>query len=80
MQVRLWLSFVLSCAIAIAASSAHADSASVTVLGVRSLDGDDQLERRVSHALRNGVQRIEGYRVSDREISLAQMSLAHGCE
>jgi hypothetical protein len=80
MQVRLWLSFVLSWAIAIAASSAHADSAAVTVLGVRSLDGDDQLERRVSHALRNSVQRIDGYRVSDREISLAQMSLAHGCE
>jgi hypothetical protein len=81
MRVRLWLSFVLSWAIAIVASSGvRADSASVTVLGVRSLDGDDQLERRVSHALRNGARSIDGYRVSDREVSLAQMSLAHGCE
>lgn len=81
MRVRLWLSFVLSWAIAIVASSGvRAESASVTVLGVRSLDGDDQLERRVSHALRNGARNIEGYRVSDREVSLAQMSLAHGCE
>jgi hypothetical protein len=47
---------------------------------VRSLDGEDQLERRLSHALRNNARAIEGYRVSDREVSLAQMSLAHGCE
>jgi hypothetical protein len=59
---------------------AHADGASVTVLGVRSLDGEDQLERRISHSLRNSARGIEGYRVSDREVSLAQMSLAHGCE
>jgi hypothetical protein len=58
---------------------ARADSA-VTVLGVRSLDGEDQLERRLSHALRNSARGIEGYRVSDREVSLAQLSLAHGCE
>jgi hypothetical protein len=62
------------------AQKARADSASVTVLGVRSLDGEDQLERRVSHAVRNSTRGIEGYRVSDREVSLAQMSLAHGCE
>ena len=58
---------------------ARADSA-VTVLGVRSLDGEDQLERRLSHALRNSARSIEGYRISDREVSLAQLSLAHGCE
>jgi hypothetical protein len=80
MHVRFWLTFVLSCAIAIVASSARADSAAVTVLGVRSLDGDDQLERRISQALRGSVRGIDGYRVSDREVSLAQMSLAHGCE
>jgi TolB-like protein len=62
------------------ATKARADGASVTVLGVRSLDGEDQLERRVSHSLRNSARGIEGYRVSDREVSLAQMSLAHGCE
>jgi hypothetical protein len=80
MRGRFWLSFVLSWAIAIVASSVRADSAAVTVLGVRSLDGDDQLERKISHALRNSARGIEGYRVSDREVSLAQMSLAHGCE
>jgi hypothetical protein len=65
---------------AISPRSAQADSSSVTVLGVRSLDGEDQLERRVSHALRVSAKSIESYRVSDREVSLAQMSLAHGCE
>jgi len=62
------------------ASSVRADNAAVTVLGVRSLDGDDQLERKISQSLRNSARGIEGYRVSDREVSLAQMSLAHGCE
>jgi hypothetical protein len=69
--------------IALAASSsrsARADSSSVTVLGVRSLDGEDQLERRVSQALRSSARSIDGYRISDREVSLAQMSLAHACE
>lgn len=80
MHVRFWLSLLLSWAIAIAASSVRADSAAVTILGVRSLDAEDQLERRVSHALRDAARSVEGYRVSEREVSLAQMSLAHGCE
>lgn len=80
MYVRRWLSFVLSCAIAIVTSSVRAESAAVTVLGVRSLDGDDQLERKISAAVRNSARNIDGYRVSDREVSLAQMSLAHGCD
>jgi hypothetical protein len=80
MHGRFWLSFVLSWAIAIVANSVRAESTAVTVLGVRSLDGDDQLERKISQALRSSARSIEGYRVSDREVSLAQMSLAHGCE
>ena len=54
MKARSWRSFVLSVLIALAAHSARsarADAVSVTVLGVRSLDGEDQLERRISQAL-----------------------------
>jgi hypothetical protein len=58
---------------------AQADS-SVVVLGVRSLDGDDALAHDVSVALRTGAQKMQGWNVSQRDVSLAQMSLAHGCD
>jgi hypothetical protein len=58
---------------------ARADS-SVVVLGVRSLDGDDAFAHDVSVALRAGAQKMAGWNVSQRDVSLAQMSLAHGCE
>jgi hypothetical protein len=61
------------------ASIARAES-SVVVLGVRSLDGEDELAKDVSSALREGMKRVPAYRVSEREVSLAQMSLAHSCE
>lgn len=59
--------------------SAAADS-SVIVLGVRSLDGDDELARSLSTALRKGAGTVSGWGVSERDVSLAQMSLAHGCD
>lgn len=75
-----WRSFVVCLLIALAASSVRADSSTVTVLGLRSLDGEDQLERRLSQALRASARSVDTYRVSDREVSLVQMSLAHACE
>ena len=56
-----------------------ADS-SVVVLGVRSLDGEDDQAREISAALRQAARKVEGFQVSDRDVSLAQMSLAHGCD
>ena len=53
---------------------------SVAVLGVRAIDGDTELERRLSQALREAVSSFEDFSVSDRELSLEQMMLAHGCE
>lgn len=58
--------------------SARADSA-VVVLGVRSLDGDDALAHRTSLALRAAAKHVSAWKVSSRDVSLAQMSLAHGC-
>ncbi len=59
--------------------TARADS-SVVVLGVRSLDGDDELARQVSQGLRDGAKAVPAWTISERDVSLAQMSLAHGCE
>jgi hypothetical protein len=47
---------------------------------VRSLDGDDTFAHQISVGLRAGAQKMAGWNVSQRDVSLAQMSLAHGCE
>jgi hypothetical protein len=78
-QPWLWLAIQVLVLATWAPRQAAADS-SVVVLGVRSLDGDDDLARQVSAALRDAARKIEGYQVSDRDVSLAQMSLAHGCD
>jgi hypothetical protein len=52
----------------------------VSVLGVRSLDGEDALARKVSQALRNAVREHSEFQVSDRDVSLAQLALAQGCD
>ncbi len=75
----LWLAIAALFALGLAPLPVAADS-TVVVLGVRSLDGDDDQAREISAALRQGARKIEGYRVSDRDVSLAQMSLAHGCD
>ena len=75
----VWLVVATSCALVGAAGSAQADD-KVASMGVRSLDGEDELERKLSTALRNGASNLAGYSVSDREQSLEQMSLAYGCE
>jgi hypothetical protein len=52
----------------------------VASLGVRSLDGEDDLERKLSTALRTTASTIQGWSVGKREASLEQMLLAMGCE
>ena len=73
--------FVLTAAVAVAVppSRAAADN-TVTVLGIRSVEGDDDFARSLTGVLRHAAQRVPGWDVSDRDVSLAQMSLAHGCD
>ncbi|MFT3926218.1 MAG: hypothetical protein QM778_26975 [Myxococcales bacterium] len=75
----LWLAIPTMFVLASSPLPVAADS-SVVVLGVRSLDGDDDEARDVSNALRQAAKKIQGFQVSDRDVSLAQMSLAHGCD
>jgi hypothetical protein len=56
------------------------EAQSVIVLGLRSAEGDDELANNVSGALRNAASRVSGWELNTREVSLAQMTLAHGCE
>jgi hypothetical protein len=62
-----------------AASAARAD-ATVIVLGLRSIEGDDEFAITLTGALRHAATQVQGWDVSDRDVSLAQMSLAHGCD
>src|SRR5687768_3650577 len=79
--MKRWLLWAVQCVLllALAPPRATADS-SVVVLGLRSLDGEDEEARRISTALREAARQAGGLRVSDRDVSLAQMSLAHGCD
>lgn len=67
---------VLGSALAPAAASAQ----SVIVLGIRSVEGDDEFARNLTGALRHSASQVQGWSVSEREVTLTQMALAHGCD
>lgn len=62
------------------ASRASAEDVSTVVLGLRSAEGDDELANSLTDALRTMARKVSGWKVMDRAVSMAQMSLAHGCE
>ncbi len=61
------------------AATALAD-VSVVVLGLRTVDGDDAQAKTLTAAIREAAKQVPGWAVVDREVSIAQLSLAHGCE
>lgn len=65
-------------ALTLAPASARADD-SVVILGITSMEGDDELARNLTGALRHAATQVHDWQVSDSEVTLAQMSLAHGC-
>jgi hypothetical protein len=65
--------------LAAAAATARADT-SVVVLGLRSIEGDDDVANDLTGQLRSSARAIEGWTVSSAAVSMAQMSLAHGCD
>ena len=60
-------------------TAAQADD-TVFVLGIRSVQGDDELTRNLTGAVRQEASRVRGWSVSDTEVSLDQMALAHDCD
>ncbi|MFK7985159.1 MAG: PEGA domain-containing protein [Sandaracinaceae bacterium] len=74
------LASVLMGATTIAPTIVAAQDAEVVVLGIRSLEGDDEFARNLTGAVRHSASQVAGWSVSDREVTLAQMSLVHGCE
>ncbi|MDH5492213.1 MAG: carboxypeptidase regulatory-like domain-containing protein [Myxococcales bacterium] len=64
----------------LASPALAAADASVFVLGLRSIEGDDDFARNLTTTIREAADGIEGWEVSPNDISLTQMSLAHGCD
>lgn len=81
MRRRSKLGLTMSVLVAIMAASVpvHAQNGTV-VLGLRSVEGDDALANRLTDSLRRSAKQNTSWRVSAREVSLAQMSLVHGRE
>jgi len=52
---------------------------SVSVLGLTSLEGDDEFARNFTGALRHAASQVDGWTVSDRDVALTQMELTHDC-
>jgi hypothetical protein len=75
MYARLVLCFLL-----LAVPARVFAEASVVVLGIRSVEGDDDVANDLTEQLRGAARGIEGWAVSSTAVSVAQMSLAHGCE
>ena len=61
-------------------SQALAQDATTVVLGLRSVEGDDEFANAMTDALRTAARRVSGWKVADRAVSMSQMSLAHGCD
>lgn len=57
-----------------------ASAQSVMVLGIRSVEGDDEFTRNLTGALRHAAAQVNSWDISDREVTLSQMALAHGCD
>jgi PEGA domain len=61
-------------------SRAVAQDAMTVVLGLRSVEGDDEFANAMTEALRTSAQKVSGWKVAERGPSMSQMSLAHGCD
>lgn len=53
---------------------------SVVVLGLTSVDGDDEYARNLTGAMRHAATSVRGWSVSERDVALANLELVAGCE
>jgi hypothetical protein len=77
MFARSLVFFALLAAVSPALALADAN---VVVLGIRSVEGDDEIANDVTEQLRGAARAVDGWTISNAAVSMAQMSLAHGCD
>ena len=58
----------------------QADAQSVIVLGLRSVEGDDEFSHDLTSSLRDAARDVSDWEVARAEVSLEQMTLVHGCD
>ncbi len=77
--MRSLTSLMLACLLVLG-SAAQAQADTVVLLGLRSVEGDDDFANDLTQALRRQLGRMSGVTLSDRAVSLSQMGMAYGCE
>ncbi len=74
------LSLLVVLLAALTGSIARAQSTSVVVLGLTSIDGDDTFATNLSGALRQAASQVRGWAVAERDVPLSQLELSLSCE
>lgn len=70
----------LATVVSVVPSTAQAQGSSVYVLGLRSIEGDDEFARELSGVIRVAAGRIPGWAVAPDEVTLSQMTMMHACD
>ena len=79
--MRFFAGLILAVACVVgSAARVSAAPASVVVLGLRSLEGDDEFANSMTEGLRGAAKGVTGWRLIERAVSMAQMTLAHSCD
>jgi TolB-like protein len=78
--MRIWAGLIVTILSLSTAQRAAAADTSVIVLGLRSLEGDDDFANGMTEGLRSAAKGIAGWRVIERAVSMSQMSLAYNCD
>jgi len=71
-----WVTLAL--VVGLVPARAFADT-SVIVLGIQSIEGDDDFARDLTGAIRHAASQVRGWTVSDRDVSLSQMTVMSSC-
>ena len=66
--------------LALVALPVAAQDTTLIVLGIRSVEGDEDLARNLTGALRQAAANLPGITVSQADVTLTQMSMVHGCD
>lgn len=80
MPGRSYVSALFVLLFALLTGAEAAAQSNVVVLGVRSVEGDDDVAHDLTTALREASEEVSIWSVSPTAVSMAQMALAHGCE
>lgn len=74
------LFLLLSLGTVLGSAATAAAQESVAVLGLTSVEGDDDYARNLTGAIRHAASAVRGWSVGERDVTLASLELVAGCE